>query len=346
MKTALILGANGRFGAAAVMAFAEAGWCVLAQARQAPAKLPAAAQWLPTPLQDTAALQGAAAGAQVVVHAINPPYSAWQTQALPLARLGMDLAQRLDALFMLPGNVYNYGAGMPALLQPATAQTPSTAKGQLRCDMEGEMALRGQGSLHSVVLRAGDFFGSGHGSWFDLAIVKSLRRGKLVYPGPLNVAHAWAYVPDLARAFVALAERHVQQRAVPGCSPHGYFERLHFAGHTLTGLELLAGLDQAATTLGLRPARGFRHGSVPWGVMRMGSRWISSWRDVLEMAYLWQVPHALDGTALQAAGAALPYTPLPQALAASLQGLGFLSKSGDHLVPKMRSPASPSPGTM
>jgi len=34
--TALVLGANGRFGQAAVAAFAEAGWRVLAQVRRAP----------------------------------------------------------------------------------------------------------------------------------------------------------------------------------------------------------------------------------------------------------------------------------------------------------------------
>ena len=331
MKTVVILGATGRFGAAAVRAFANAGWRVLAQARQAPAHLPAAALWLPAPLQDTAALQAAAAGAQVVVHAINPPYSAWHTQALPLAGLGMELAQRLGALFMLPGNVYNYGVGMPALLQPDTLQRPSSAKGRLRCEMEAHMAQRARAGLRSVVIRAGDFFGSGRGSWFDRVVVRSLvnslRRGKLVYPGPLDVAHAWAYVPDLARAFVALAECELRQRVALGDSPRGQFERLHFAGHTLTGRELLAGLEEAAAALGLRPARGFRQAGLPWGVMRLGSHWINSWREVVEMAYLWQVPHALDGGALRAAlgspASGVAHTALPQALLASLCELGF-----------------------
>jgi len=30
-----------------------------------------------------------------------------------------------------------------------------------------------------VVIRAGDFFGAGSGSWMDLVITKSLRQGKL-----------------------------------------------------------------------------------------------------------------------------------------------------------------------
>ena len=37
--TVLVLGANGRFGAAAVNAFAAAGWRVLAQLRRAPSRL-------------------------------------------------------------------------------------------------------------------------------------------------------------------------------------------------------------------------------------------------------------------------------------------------------------------
>ena len=49
------------------------------------------------------------------------------------------------------------------------------------------------------VIRAGDFFGGGPGSWFDLAIAKRAAAGALVYPGPLDRPHAWAYLPDLAQ---------------------------------------------------------------------------------------------------------------------------------------------------
>ena len=69
----LILGANGRFGAAAVDAFAAAGWNVLAQARRAPASLPAGARHVADAIEDTAALAALAAGARAVVHAVKPP---------------------------------------------------------------------------------------------------------------------------------------------------------------------------------------------------------------------------------------------------------------------------------
>lgn len=323
-RSVLILGANGRLGHAAVLAFASAGWRVLAQVRRVPiTPWPAAVSYVTTPLHETDALAAQAAGASVVVHAVNPPYAAWREHVLPLARLGMALARRLDATFMLPGNVYNFGAGMPALLTETAPEVPSREKGQIRCELEVEMAARAGQGLHSVVLRAGDFFGAGTGSWMDQAIVKSIAKGKLVYPGPLNVPHAWAYLPDLARAFVAVAER----PRVQG------FERLHFAGHTLTGAQLLDAIEAAAAGLGLRPAKAFRRGGMPWAVIRLGGLVLPMWRALAEMSYLWRVPHALSGAALAQRVGVLPSTPLHDALQRSLIELGHAPAVKAELLP-------------
>jgi hypothetical protein len=72
-----------------------------------------------------------------------------------------------------------------------------------------EIRLRYSG-VKSIVIRAGDFFGSGSGTWFDQAISKDLRKGVVTYPGPPDVPTAWAYLPDLARTFVAVAARRAQ----------------------------------------------------------------------------------------------------------------------------------------
>jgi nucleoside-diphosphate-sugar epimerase len=314
MPTVLVLGANGRFGAAAVSAFASAGWRVLAQRRRPAAQAePPGVHTLALPLADAAALTVAAQGAAVVVHAANPPYTRWDSEALPLARQGMDIAQRLGALFMLPGNVYNFGAGMPAQLHPHTPERPSTAKGRQRVQIEQELQRRGADGLASVVLRAGDFYGAGTGSWLDELIVKHLARGRLVYPGPTDRPHAWAYLPDLAAAFVALAARRLGAPA--GC------ERLHFPGHTLTGRELLAHLEAAAAALGLRPPQGLRVGGVPWPLLRVAGLVHPMLREITRMSYLWRVPHALDGSALHAAVGVLPATPPALALRNALAGL-------------------------
>jgi nucleoside-diphosphate-sugar epimerase len=310
----LILGSRGRLGAAAATAFQEAGWRVLAHSRKGT---------LCVPLDNTRALATAAAGAQVVVYAINPPYTRWSRALLPMARQGMDVAQQLDATFMLPGNIYAYGEGMPPLLSEDTPEQPSTDKGRLRQTLENEMAARAATGLKSVVLRAGDFFGAGRGVWFDTVISKDLHKGHVVYPGPLHVQHAWAYLPDLARTLVAVADLAVQGRLAP-------HERLHFAGHTLTGQQLVRALSDAAQGLGLPAVNKVK--DMPWAVLRLCSPVVPLWREVLRMSYLWRVPHALDGSRLQTLlGGHLghtPYTPLAQALTAALQDLGLGAAQG------------------
>jgi nucleoside-diphosphate-sugar epimerase len=312
VRTVLVLGANGRFGRAAVEAFSRGGWQVLAQIRRpAPTLLPADVRSITLPLQDTAALAAAARDASVVVHAINPLYTDWERTVLPLGRLAMDLAERLGAALMLPGNVYNFGSRMPDRLEAATPQRPDTPKGRLRATLEAEMAERGRRGLRSVVIRAGDFYGAGRGNWFDQAIVKALPRGRLVYPGPRDVRHAWAYLPDLAQAFVAVAEAGI----VEGCAD------LPFPGNALTGEEMLSAIEEAARDLDLAPPGGFRRAALPWGVIRVAGLVVPLWRALAEMSYLWRVPHALDGAALAERIGTLPATPLALALRASLRAL-------------------------
>jgi nucleoside-diphosphate-sugar epimerase len=242
-----------------------------------------------------------------VVYAVNPIYTRWDSELLPDFRLGMDLAERLGARLLLPGNVYNFGAQMPALLHPETPQAPTAPKGRQRQAMEAELAERAAaGRLRASIVRAGDFYGAGSGNWFDLAIVKDIARGKLVYPGPLDAVHAWAYLPDLARAFVAVAAR-------PDAPA---FENLHFAGHACTGAELLAAIEAAAEAQGLRPAGGWQRAGMPWGLISAVGTVYPMWRELARMRYLWQVPHALDGSALARATGPLPATPLHDALRA------------------------------
>lgn len=315
-KTVLVLGAAGRLGYAATQAFSKAGWRVVAQARRTSAAAwPAGVEHTRTPLHETNQLCAEAGPhTRAVVYAVNPVLTRWSQDLLPWARQGMAVAQRLNALFMLPGNVYAFGEGMPPLLTEQTLVAPSTTKGCLRAELELEMQTRAAQGLRSAVLRAGDFFGSGRGSWFDLVIAKSIRQGRLVYPGPLHVRHAWAYLPDLAQALVRLAE---QQNNLPA------FSQFQFAGYAATGDELLAALTSAATALGMKPAQGFKHGRMPWPLLRVGGLLVPLWRELVEMEYLWRVPHALDGSDLQRQIGKVPATPLVQALTETLLDLGY-----------------------
>jgi hypothetical protein len=158
------------------------------------------------------------------------------------------------------------------------------------------------------------------GSWLDQAIAKDIARGRLVYPGPLDLPHAWAYLPDLARAFVAVAGRSLRDEAPAFVTPA--FETLMFEGHTLTGHELLSHLQQAAAELGLQPARGWRIGGLPWGVIRLIGLFRPVMRELARMSYLWRVPHAIDGRSLVRAVGPLVGTAPARALKDAMTGLG------------------------
>jgi nucleoside-diphosphate-sugar epimerase len=311
-NSVLILGANGRLGRVLVEAFSDAGWQVQAQVRRDPAAASAGpVKWLSMSLEDPAALAHGAGRADVVVHAVNPPYPAWHAQAVPLLTAAIATTRALGAVLMFPGNVYNFGAGMPELLAEDTPQHPTSRKGRIRVRMEEALREAARAGLRTAIIRAGDFFGGpGRGSWFDLVIAKSLARGKAVYPGRTDVTHAWAYLPDLARAFALVAA----QRSM--LAP---YEVLHFPGHAVDGDTFLGALQRAARRTGVLAAGvPLERGSLPWGLLRVGGLLVPMWRELAEMRYLWDVPHRLSAQRLAKLIGTVPSTPLEQALEATL----------------------------
>lgn len=323
-QTVLILGARGRLGLAAARAFAQAGWQVLAQVRPGARSqaLPAIAGvwWLPAAVHDTAALAAQARGAAVVVHALNPAYThkAWRAQAPGLMDAAIAVARELHATLMLPGNVYNFGEAMPPVLREDTPQAATGFMGRMRVTLEQRLAeATRDGRMRAVVLRAGDFFGSGTGSWLDLAIAKDLPRGRVTWPGPLDVATPWAYLPDLARAFVRVAQE--RDRLAP-------FECLHFAGHTVSAQQWLHSFAAIAAEQGWLPASGaLRVGRMPWPLLRLAGWFLPTLGALAAMRYLWRTPHRLDNTRLCALLGEEPRTPFDQAVRQALADLGLLA---------------------
>jgi len=322
--TVLVLGGRGRFGLAAVQAFARNGWRVLAQMRPgATAPQVRGVQWLAHAVDTAAgreALIRVAAGATVVVHALNPGQytrQAWARESGPLLQAGMAVAKVLGATLMLPGNVYNFGQSMPPVLMEGAPYRPSMAMGLIRSAMEEHLeAATQRGELRAVIVRAGNFYGQGQGTWLDLAMLKGIRRGKLVFPGPLDVATPWAYLPDLAQTFVELA------RARGNMSP---FESLHFTGHTLAGHDWVRDLQGVARQQGwLRDDQSLRVGALPWPLFRGLGPLVPSWSALASLRYLWNQPHRLDNRRLVSFIGHEPHTPWALALGRTLQHLQLL----------------------
>ncbi|MGP6089112.1 epimerase [Antarctobacter jejuensis] len=280
--TVLILGASGRFGRNAAEAFWNAGWRVRLFDRA------------------TDDLAQAASGADVIVNGWNPAYTDWATQVPGLTRQVIEAAEVSGATVVLPGNVYVFGKDAPEAFGPGVPHAAQNPLGRVRIEME--QAYRDSG-VKVILLRAGDFLDTeASGNWFDLQMAPSLKRGVLTYPGDPDVPHAWAFLPDMARAVVALAER---RDSLPRYSD------IAFPGYTLTGRELASLCGQAL-------GRDVTVKRMSWLPLQVARPFWGMARRLLEMRYLWTKPHFLTGESFRAALPEFAATPADQALAAAI----------------------------
>lgn len=83
---------------------------------------------------DETSVIAAAARADVIVHAVNPPgYRDWETLVLPMLDSTLAAAKANGARIVLPGTVYNFGPDAfpliaedaPSIRAPAKAQSVS-----------------------------------------------------------------------------------------------------------------------------------------------------------------------------------------------------------------------------
>jgi len=310
MQTVVILGAAGRIGDAATRAFVEAGWRVKGVARNAKAdRLAPGVEPVRADAFDRAALIEACAGADVVLNCLNPEYTEWAEKVLPMAENVAAAVEAAGATHMMPGNVYNFGYAIGVGTKEDAPQVPSTEKAKIRIAMEELFrGLAEKRGIRTIVLRAGDFYGGPKtGSWLDLIILAKLKKGTFVWPGPTDLPHAFAYLPDLGRTFVALAERRHEL---------GAFERFHFEGHTLTGEEMKQAAEAAV-------GRRLKRAGVPWALLRAAGLVNPMMREIAIMSYLWRTPHSLDGSRLRALLGEVPTTDPVTALRRAIDDLAL-----------------------
>lgn len=284
-KSVLILGASGRFGRHAKSAFEARGWRTRIFVRG----------------EDS--LDEAAKNVNVIVNGWNPPYPQWAKSVPSLHAQVRRVARDNAATVILPGNVYVFGAEAGRPWSETTPHNATTALGRIRADME---AAYKQDGVRTIVLRAGDFLDTeASGNWFDQVLAKSIKSGRFVYPGDPDATHAWAYLPDLCRAAVDLAERRFE---LP------LFADIPFGGFTLTGREM-------AEMLAWETGAGVELRAFPWWRLSLARPFWPMAKHLIEMRYLWDTPHQLDNAAFRRILPGFAPTPAPQALRAAIAPL-------------------------
>jgi len=283
----IILGAGGRFGRASSRAFLQRGWRVSVLKRSAKSNTELdGTDSVYGDVYDIDSLSKAIIGHDVIVNALNPPYTEWARDVPRLTKNVIMAAHFCKATVMIPGNIYNYGENMPSLLLESTPHLASTKKGKIRIKMEQEYAAAANKGLQTIILRGGDFIEKKKtGNWFDSHIMNSVNKGIFTYPGPLDRVHAWAFLPDMAQAMAQLAEQRAQFKA---------FEEFGFEGISITGQELK---NEVEARLG----RPLKLKKMPWHIMKIVALFSPMVREVLEMRYLWDVSHRIDGKKLEKA---------------------------------------------
>jgi len=313
----IVLGGAGRLGRAAAQAFKSAGWQVASLVRGSSAADAApGTEIIEVDARDAESVIAAASGSDVVLHALNVPYMDWGRFALPFADTAIAAARESRATLVFPGNLYNYGAGMPARIDETVPMYPTSRKGAIRVAIEARMRDAAKAGVRTIVLRAGDYFGGeGSGSWFDRVIVKGIAAGRLTYPGPLDIIHEWAYLPDMVQTLVRLVEQ--RERIAP-------FATFGFAGHAVTGREFAAAISRACR-------RDFKIDFMPWRLLKAMGIFVPVFRELCDISYLWSTPHAIDGTRLAEIIGDIPHTALDQAIVASLTALGLKRRGAGAL---------------
>ena len=280
-----VLGINGHIGHYVAAAFQQAGFAVtgFGRSNRQPIDGVGFIKGDAASLDD---LKAAVAGADIVVNALNLPYDKWD-KGRAEAQLATVIAAMGDGgrTLMFPGNVYNYAAH-DRRMTPSTPQRPQTPRGAIRVRQEEMLAAASRaGKFQTIIVRAGDFYAPGNvGDWYDQAIMLEAGKGKVYRMAAAELGHAWAYLPDLGRAFAVLGEKR---------GDFGAFENFHFAGHYVTHGALMDAIVKASPTpLKVAP--------LPWIVLHAMGLTNGVLREVVKMRYLWNNPMELVDVRLDA----------------------------------------------
>ncbi len=209
MARILILGA-GNIGQNAADRLVAAGHEVRLASRSGAARVEGA-ETVRLDAADADATRRAAATADAVVNAINPPsYTTWERDWPPVARSVQAAAEAAGARLVMVGNLYAYGR-VDAPMTEQSPLRPNGHKGELRKQMwlDLEQACR-QGRLRATELRASDYVGPAAGSGISHLndyVVPPAAAGRTVrlFVGEPDVAHTWTVLDDIAELVARVA---------------------------------------------------------------------------------------------------------------------------------------------
>lgn len=298
MKLA-VLGAGGGLGRNTVDAARAAGHEVVALVREpARAELPPDVEIVRGDAARIDDVAAALAGCDAAVFCVNPPFATWATRFPPLLEAAIEGGRRSGARVVFPANVWIYGPGRPDdPIDERRTPSPASDRGRLRLAMERRLAAAG---IEFSIVRLPEFYGPSVVTLTAYPFRAALAGKRAWWPGRLDVAIELVYMPDAARAMVAVAT-----------AANTAGQTFHLPGVRTTPRAFVTAIFAAA---GVSP----RLTGVPRWVLSAAGVVDATIRGVADIGHLWTDPVMLDGTRYRERFGDVPQTPLAEGIAATL----------------------------
>lgn len=302
MKKALILGIKGTYGSHIARALAQQGWQIKAMVKD-PAKTILSQSDVEIVQGNVANIEDirqAANGVELMVYAISPANYDWRGKALPWLDNASKVAEENKLTVVFPGNVYVFDPEDGPVFNEDSAMRPVSQKGKTRLAMEQRLFQASQQGARVIIVRAGDFIAPDSTSAWMQHLIKPNKTGYTVtLPGPADLPHSWAYVPDLVKSVAELVEKRDTLAA---------FETFHFKGHR----ESMNDIVESIARVTGKPVKMVK---FPWWALRLASPFSVLMHGLVEMSYLWRREISMSDKKLESVIAHRPqHTPMSQVL--------------------------------
>lgn len=281
--TIVVIGA-GPVGRATALALAARGDAVRLANRSRPSDWPATIPFTACDVLDRASVTTAIAGAEQIVLAVGFVYDArvWRRVWAPAMTNVVEACAVTGARLVFLDNLYQLGPQN----RPRTEDMPLTNRGD-KPPVLAEVTRIWQraaaaGRVRIASLRCSDFYGPGvsrsHLGDTGFGLIAQGKSALLL--APPDTPHDFAYVPDIARALIALLD-----------APDADFGQVWNmpCAPTRTPRQILA---LGAKAIGVKP----RLTAIPLWMLRPLGLFARFMREVADVAFTWDRPYVVDGS--------------------------------------------------
>jgi nucleoside-diphosphate-sugar epimerase len=235
-------------------------------------------------LADSRAAGAAARGVDTIFYCVGLPYPSHHLHP-QLARVTVEAAGMVGVRrLVLISSVYPYGVPRTVRVSETHPREPHTRKGRYRKEQEDVvLGAHAPGALETMVVRLPDFYGPHADLSLAELVFTAAMTGKTVnWPGVVNTAHEFVFVPDVGPVIVDAASR--------DC----YGEAWNYGGPgSINTLDFITRVYRA---LGRAP----KYRAAGKTLLQIVGWFNPDVREVIEMLYLQETPVILDDSKLAA----------------------------------------------